>query len=204
VGISGVTANHSAEVKGLSLGDSAITLLTALIGALLGWLGTRSNTSWATKKQFQAQAQERRLEEEQRRQRLLRGLLAEIDENLAAHSDETGKVDWATQEIPYVREMWAQAKGEIGALSERAIKALHRAYAKASAMNTYARPGAAGAPERSGIWGIDPGRGNKDVFEAFQRARAELERWLVEQAHGRAEAVTGARGRGEVVRGTDP
>ena len=41
-------------------------------------------------------------------------------------------------------------------------------------------------------------------WKRLKRARAELERWLAEQVHGRAEVEFGARGRAIITRGTDP
>jgi hypothetical protein len=54
------------------------------------------------------------------------------------------------------------------------------------------------------LWAVGWWDPDRTALEAFKRARAELERWLAEQAHGRAEMEFGARGRAIITRGTDP
>ncbi len=152
--------------------------LVPLVVALLTWWLTRSTTDRAIDKQFKAQAEERLYAERVKRVRLLRGLLAEIDENLAAHPvSKEGKPSPGRREVPYVREMWAQAKGEIGALPDSIIRALHNAYAEATVVNALiARTPAEGpAAEIHFMMFID---GRTDASLGFPLARTELQKWF--------------------------
>jgi hypothetical protein len=129
--------------------------------------------------------------------RLLRGLLAELDENLAAHApaeqdDPRGRL---REESPFVREVWAQSKAELAGLSDEAIKALQAAYAEGVVFNGFLARSIGGM----GGMGQTLAEQRVEAIEAFRRARVELGRWFPERPHGRAETEVGARGRGEVV-----
>jgi hypothetical protein len=75
----------------------------------------------------------RRLDAEESRVRLMRGLLAEVEENIemAQHT--------ARFRLPFVRDVWAVAKDRIGDLPDEAVDTLRKAYALASRTNELLR-----------------------------------------------------------------
>lgn len=112
-------------------------------------------------------------ERRERRVRLLRGFLSEVEENLAVHPSEPGG------EIiigGFVRDMWSRAQEEVGTLPDEVVDALRLAYAQAvryDELVLWAQSKSLGR-----LYGPQVQRQGEEAHERFDSARDVLAHWL--------------------------